>query len=96
MMKRIDAALDRADGALRAWLMGGRIPGWLLELLTFAAFFALMMTRTLTQLAGASMGCRMLTVFVLCLPLAVMLRFARQAGESRRMGLFGHALLAAV
>ena len=35
MMKRIDAALDRADGALRAWLMGGRIPGWLLELLTF-------------------------------------------------------------
>ena len=86
MMKRIDAALDRADGALRAWLMGGRIPGWLLELLTFAAFFALMMTRTLTQLAGASMGCRMLTVFVLCLPLAVMLRFAGRIARAHDGG----------
>jgi len=76
MMKRMESALDRADKRLRAVLTSGRMPGWLLEGLTFAAFFALMMTRTLTQLAGAGMTVRLLTVLVLCLPLAVMLRFA--------------------
>ena len=76
MMKRIDAALDRADNALRALLTGGCVPLWLMEALTLAAFFALMMTRTLTQLAGATAAARAAAVLVLCLPLAVMLRFA--------------------
>lgn len=75
-MKRLSVLLERADEGLRALLLGRKLPGWLLAALTFAAFYALMMTRTLTQLAGASAAARAWGVLMLCLPLGVMLLFA--------------------
>jgi len=75
-MRKLNALLERADDGLRALLMGTKIPGWLLGTGTFAAFALLMMTRTLTQLAGAGMMQRLGAVLMLALPLAVMLFFA--------------------
>ena len=66
-MKRLNGLLDRADEGLRTLLLGRKLPACLLAALTFAAFFALMMTRTLTQLAGASLSARAWGVLVLCL-----------------------------
>ena len=85
--KKLSAGLDRADEALRALLMGRGMPLWPAAAVTFAAFFALMMTRTLTQLAGAAFAARAAAVLMLCLPLAVMLGFAMDAVRSRGGGL---------
>jgi len=85
--KKLSAGLDRADEALRALLMGRRTPLWLPAAATLAAFFALMMTRTLVQLAGAALAARAAAVLMLCLPLAVMLHFAMDAVRSREGGL---------
>ena len=57
-MNRINRRLDAADDALRAALLRWRAPGWLPGALTLAAFFLLMMTRTLAQLAGLPLGAR--------------------------------------
>ena len=75
-MRKLEALLNRADDGLRSLLQGSRIPGWLMGAGTFAAFVLLMMTRSLTQLAGAGMMERGCAVLVICLPLAVMLVFA--------------------
>lgn len=83
---RMNALLDRGDEALRALLLRASVPAWLLGLLTLAAFFLLMMTRTLTQLAGAAMTARACTVLVLCLPLAAMLGFALRIGKQNGYG----------
>ena len=84
-MKRLNALLDRADDGLRGLLMGNRMPGWLLGTGTFAAFALLMMTRSLTQLAGAGMAQRTGAVLVLCLPLGVMLAFALRMAKRAEM-----------
>ena len=83
MMKRLNAALDRADEGLRSVLMGHGIPAAVWSALTWAAFAALMMTRTLTQLAPASAAARVWGVMVLSLPLCVMLLFARRMTRER-------------
>ena len=77
-MKKRDIAawMDRADEALRSGLLRACRCGWLLEALTILAFFALMMTRTMSLLAGAGAAHRAATVLVLCLPLAAMLHMA--------------------
>ena len=75
-MKKLNAWLERADDGLRMLLVECRMPDWLPGLCTFAAFFLLMMTRTLTQLADAGTAARAWAVLILCLPLAVMLTFA--------------------
>ena len=90
-MRKLDSLLERADEGLRSLLLGrdllgrnllggnllgGKLPAWLLAVFTFAAFYGLMMTRTLTQLAGASAASHAWGVLVLCLPLGVMLLFA--------------------
>lgn len=75
-MKKVNSLLERADEGLRSLLLGGKIPAWLPAGCTFAAFFLLMMTRTLTQLVGASLAARAWAVLILCLPLGVMLLFA--------------------
>ena len=83
-----------ADERLRTLLQGA--PSRLLLLLLDAAvalcFAALMMTRTLGQLAGAGLAARLVTVGMLCLPLLVMLRFAARCEGS----LLAHALLGGV
>jgi len=84
-MKKLNALLERADDALRMLLMGNKIPGWLLGAATFAAFALLMMTRTLTQLAGAALLQRVGAVLVLCLPLGVMLTFALRLAKREAM-----------
>ncbi len=83
---RVNAWLEHADDGLRALLMGSagrRMPVQLLSMLTFVAFAGLMMTRTLTQLEGASGAARAWGVWVLCLPLAVMLLFAQRMTRER-------------
>ena len=90
--------LDRADERLRSLLIGKspRMPVLLLDVCVLLCFALLMMTRTLGQLAGAAAGARFAAVLMLCLPLAVMLHFARRAGESTEAGLAVHVLLAGV
>jgi len=78
-MSRISALLERADDGLRAFLMRACRRTWLLEGLTLLGFFVLMMTRTLKLTAGAAAAYRIATVLMLCVPLAVMLRFAMRA-----------------
>jgi len=85
MMKRIDAALDRADEGLRRWMSGRKLPASLLAALTFLAFFGLMMTRTLHLLAGTSAAARAWGVLILCLPLAAMVLFAARMTKKRSM-----------
>ena len=82
-MKRLNALLERADEGLRSLLLGRKLPSWLLCMGTFAAFYALMMTRTLTQLASAPAMARAWGVLVLCLPLGVMLLFACRLAAER-------------
>ena len=65
-MNRINRRLDAADDALRAALLRWRAPGWLPGALTLAAFFLLMMTRTLAQLAGLPLAERAAGVLALC------------------------------
>ncbi len=74
-MKTLQALLLRADDGLRALLLTPRLPRWALAALTCCAFCLLMMTRTLTQLTGATLGLRALTVLLLCAPLCAMLAF---------------------
>lgn len=84
--KALNAAFDCADESLRALLLRACRCFWPVELAALAAFFVVMMTRTLAQLAGASAASCALAVLVLCLPLAAMLdfglRIARERGES--------------
>ncbi|MBR5560864.1 MAG: hypothetical protein IKU73_05555, partial [Clostridia bacterium] len=54
---------------------------------TAAAFALLMMTRTLTQLAGADMMSRLATAALFCLPLCAMLFFALRMARQRGDGL---------
>ena len=97
-MKRLNALLNRADEGLRSVLLGRKLPAGLLAMLTFAAFAALMMTRTLTQLTGASAVVRVWGVMVLCLPLAVMLLFALRLTQEKstleQLGVFALCVLA--
>ena len=86
-MKRLNALLERADEGLRRGLLNGRLPGCLPGMCTFAAFFLLMMTRTLTQLAGTQTAERAAAVLVLCLPLGAMLAFAMRLARSQEGGL---------
>ena len=90
--------LNQADEKLRAALLAPlpRFVCVLLHIVVLACFALLLMMKNLVQLSGAALSARVACVLMLCVPLALMLRFARQAGESRRMGLMGHALLAAV
>ena len=97
-MRKPDSLLERADEGLRSLLLGKRLPAALLAVLTFAAFFALMMTRTLLQLAGASAAGRAWGVLVLCLPLGVMLLFAcrltKEKSVVEQLGAFALCALA--
>ena len=90
--------LNRADDRLRAALLAPqpRAVGLLLNAVVLACFALLLLTRSLVQLRGAALPARLACVLMLCVPLALMLHFARRAGESRQAGVFGHALLAAV
>lgn len=97
-MKRLSSLMDRADEGLRSLLLDGKMPAWLLGAGTFAAFFLLMMTRTLTQLVGASALARAWAVLMLCLPLGVMIGFAlrltREKSTVERLGMLALCALA--
>jgi len=97
-MKKLNALLDRADEGLRGLLLGRKLPPALLAVLTFAAFYALMMTRTLAQLVGASAAARAWGVLALCLPLGVMLLFAQRLTKGKstieQLGAFALCALA--
>ena len=90
--------LNRADERLRAALLAPqpRAVGLLLNAAVLTCFALLLLTRGLVQLRGAALPTRLACVLMLCVPLALMLRFARRVGESRQSGVFGHVLLAAV
>ena len=87
--KAMSAALERADEGLRALLLRACRQFWPAEIAALAAFFALMMTRTLSQLAGASMFSRAGAVAVLCLPLAAMLHMGLRIAREREERDFG-------
>jgi len=82
--KGLSAALERADEGLRALLMREGKGYWLAELAAIAAFFALMMTRTLALLSGAPVSSRAAAVLMLCLPLAAMLHFGLRMAHARK------------
>ena len=91
----MNRVLNGADERLHA-LLEARPKAALTALLALgvtACFALLMMTRTLAQLSGAGMGARAFAVFMICLPLVIMLLFARRAGEEAGYGLMGHVLL---
>jgi len=95
-MRRLENVLSRADDALRAGLLG-KPAKWqlaLLDVCVLACFAGLLMTRTLSQLAGAATSARLAAVAMLLVPLGIMLRFANRAGESRETGFIAHVLLA--
>lgn len=81
MMKRLDALDDR----LRGFLAGSASPAVRVALaaLTLAAFFLLMMTRTLTQLAGEGLLARAATVLLLLIPLGIMLHIGQGLAKER-------------
>ncbi len=79
MMACLSDALERGDEALRRLLLGACRSVWVWEGLTLLAFFALTMTRTFTQLTGASVMQRAATVLLLCVPLFAMLHMALHA-----------------
>ena len=97
-MRKPDGLLERADEGLRGLLLGNKLPAVMLAAFTFAAFYALMMTRTLTQLAGVSAPARAWAVLVLCLPLGVMLLFAhgltKEKSTTEQLGAFALCALA--
>lgn len=95
MMRRFARAMERADEGLRALLLGAAGTGAhaACGALTALAFFALLLTRTFSQLAGASLVSRMATAAVFCAPLAAMLLMALSANRRREGGVLG-ALLA--
>ena len=82
-MKKLNALLESADEGLRAWLLGRKLPAALLAALTFAGFYGLMMTRTLTQLTGTAVSARAWAVLWLCLPLGAMLLFAQRLTKEK-------------
>jgi len=82
-MKKLNALLDRADEGLRALLLGRGIPGWLMGAGTMAAFFLLMLTRTLPRAADAVQQTG--TAAMLCLPLLVMIVFALRMARQEAM-----------
>ena len=79
--------LEVWDERLRGLLTGGAAPAARLVFagLTLAAFFLLMMTRTLIQLDGAAGMSRGLTVFLFLVPLAVMLAFGQKQTEDNAL-----------
>ena len=87
MLRRVSAALESADEGLRTLMLRTHVPSIVPGALTFAAFFLLMMTRTLGQLSGASAMQRTPAVLVLCLPLLVMLFFALRITKEQSGGL---------
>ena len=102
-MRKLDSLLERADEGLRGLLLGrnllgGKLPARLLAVLTFAAFYGLMMTRTLKLLAGASALGHAWGVLVLCLPLGMMLLFALQLTQEKsameQLGVFALCVFA--
>ena len=97
-MKKLNALLETADEGLRKWMLGRRLPSGLLAVLAFAAFYGLMMTRTLTQLTGVPTAARAWGVMVLCMPLGVMLLFAmretREKSSVEQLGIFALCALA--
>ena len=68
MAARASRLLDAADDGLRRLLLRASVPAWLPGVLTFAAFWLLVMTRPLAQLAGAPQALRAAGVLALCLP----------------------------
>lgn len=84
---KISAAFDRADEGLRGWLLGSCRGAWAFAALTLAAFFALLNTRTFTQLNGAPAAERICTLLVFCAPLFVMLVFALRITREREDGM---------
>ena len=73
MMRRVNEALVRADERLRKGLLAPAtgVLVRVLDALVLLAFAALMMTRTLGELAGAAFGARLAAVCLLLLPLAI-------------------------
>ena len=94
----MSARLDRLDERLRGWLCAAAGSGVRMALaaLTVAAFFLLLMTRTLTQLADASLPLRAAGVAVLTLPLAAMLLFGMRVAREREESVAGVLLLCAL
>lgn len=94
----MSARLDRLDDRLRGWLCApaGRGVRTALAVLTAAAFFLLMMTRTLTQLTDAALPLRAAGVTVLTLPLAAMLLFGMRIARKREESVAGVLLLCAL
>ena len=94
----MSARLDRLDERLRGWLCAcaGRSVRVALAVLTTAAFFLLMMTRTLTQLADAPLLLRAQGVAVLTLPLAAMLLFGMRIAREREESVVGVLLICAL
>ena len=88
----------RLDERLRGWLCGraGRGVRAALGVLTAAAFFLLMMTRTLAQLADASLPLRAAGVAVLTLPLGAMLAFGLRIAREREESVAGVLLTCAL
>ena len=97
-MRKLNSLLDRADEGLRGLLLGRNLPAWLLAVLTFAAFYALMLTRTLKLLAEASAAGHAWGVMILCLPLGVMLLFALRLTQEKsameQLGVFALCVFA--
>ena len=94
----MSARLDRLDERPRGGLLSpaGRGVRGALAVLTVAAFFLLLMTRTLTQLADASLPLRAAGVAVLTLPLAVMLAFGMGIAREQEESVAGVLLLCAL
>lgn len=93
-MTRLARLLTAADERMRSTLLGGmgRAGHALCGAATLAAFFALLLTRTFSQLAGQALLLRMATAALLCAPLALMLVFGLSASRKQSGGAL-HALL---
>ena len=94
----MSGGLDRLDERLRSWLCtrAGKGARLALSVLTAAAFFLLLMTRTLTRLADASLALRSAGVAALTLPLAAMLAFGMRAARDREESVCGVLLTCAL
>lgn len=94
MSGRLAALDERLRGVLTR--PAGRTARLLCGLLTLAAFFVLLMTRTLAQLADAGIALHVGTVLVLCMPLAVMLAFALLTAKENEGGVLFTLVLCAL
>ena len=94
MKAQLDALDARLRQALTATAPGMARAG--LAVLTALAFFLLMMTRPLAQLAGASAAARAAGVLVLTLPLALMLALAMRVERENEGSLLSALLLCAL